>query len=250
MSYFRCACPDDGDNFVDKERNVCDAATALPLTMPQVCQCQNGGVCKSDLTCDCKDNSYGRFCEGDVTRTLTFGANSPAAVVVPVFLIVIVILSAASLYIYWKRKQSMLKTMGVGGSGNGNGDSAFANAVSFRQRSANVEFEGPSFENPMAMESEMTSQQPQQPQAEQPRAEEMNDFGGKDFSNPMFEAMEGGASSSEVVEESPQPAFEPPSAVIAPSSGVTLKKPKEVNPSTVDTGKDTQCLVDEDDSEC
>ena len=50
---------------------------------------------------------------------------------------------------------------------------------------------------------------------------------------------------------------EPPSAVIAPSSQTqksspkTVVKQKEFDPSSVDTGKDTQCLVvDEDDSEC
>ena len=45
-----------------------------------------------------------------------------------------------------------------------------------------------------------------------------------------------------------------PSAVIAPSSvthaGAAVVRHKELAPSTVDTGKDTQCLVEEDDSEC
>ena len=49
---------------------------------------------------------------------------------------------------------------------------------------------------------------------------------------------------------------EPPSAILAPSSITHKSSPqlnirhKEVNPSGVDTGKDTQCLVEEDDSEC
>ena len=55
------------------------------------------------------------------------------------------------------------------------------------------------------------------------------------------------------------PAAAPPSAVLAPSSvthaataGAAVVRPhKELAPSAVDTGKDTQCLVvEEDDSEC
>ena len=50
----------------------------------------------------------------------------------------------------------------------------------------------------------------------------------------------------------------PLSAVIAPSSvehkgspaGAAVVRHKELAPSAVDTGKDTQCLVEEDDSEC
>ena len=50
--------------------------------------------------------------------------------------------------------------------------------------------------------------------------------------------------------------MEPPSAILAPSSVTHKSSPqlairhKELAPSTVDTGKDTQCLVTEDDSEC
>lgn len=49
----------------------------------------------------------------------------------------------------------------------------------------------------------------------------------------------------------------PSSAVIAPSSIVhrtspqlQIKRPRELDPSTVDSGKDTQALVEEDKSEC
>jgi low density lipoprotein-related protein 2 len=108
----------------------------------------------------------------------------------------------------------------------------------------------------------------------------------RDFSNPMYEAMaaEGGAgasadfgisnASSRSSTMSPSseagndyviggPAgrhafenFEPTAAVLAPSSVTHKSSPqlaarhKEVSPSAVDTGKDTQCLVEEDDSEC
>ena len=50
--------------------------------------------------------------------------------------------------------------------------------------------------------------------------------------------------------------MEAPSAVLPPSSVIHKGSPqmtirhKELAPSSVDTGKDTQCLVTEDDSEC
>jgi hypothetical protein len=101
--------------------------------------------------------------------------------------------------------------------------------------------------------------------------------GKRHFSNPMYEAMghleteaeaeAARASSSSTVlaedvdddDNGSHAAMEPPSAVIAPSSithqgsGVGLAKPKqrrELEPSSHDTGKDTQCLVEEGDSEC
>ena len=50
---------------------------------------------------------------------------------------------------------------------------------------------------------------------------------------------------------------EPSSAVIAPSSIVhrtspqlQIRRPRELDPTHVDTGKDTQALVEEDKSEC
>lgn len=55
----------------------------------------------------------------------------------------------------------------------------------------------------------------------------------------------------------PSTVVEPSSAVIAPSSIVhrtspqlQIKRPRELDPVHVDTGKDTQALVEEDKSEC
>lgn len=105
--------------------------------------------------------------------------------------------------------------------------------------------------------------------------------GKNDFSNPMFDAMNsmesaaanyvipsgdssgsstgsgsrsGGGSPASTLAASGY--MEPPSAILAPSSVTHKSSPqlairhKELAPSTVDTGKDTQCLVTEDDSEC
>ena len=64
----------------------------------------------------------------------------------------------------------------------------------------------------------------------------------RDFSNPMYDMKSGAVAAAEA-------------AVLAPSV-VTHKTPpqpirhRELNPVSIDTGKDTQHLVAEDDSEC
>ena len=99
-----------------------------------------------------------------------------------------------------------------------------SNSVSFRQ-GTNVEFEGPSFVEGGGL----------------PGVPAVPD--NRDFSNPMYD-MSG------------PPA--PDTAVLAPSSvshmgeapGSGEIKHRELSPVTIDTGKDTQCLVEQDDSEC
>lgn len=114
-----------------------------------------------------------------------------------------------------------------------------------------------------------------------------SDGGKRDFSNPMYEAYgqlesqatadavagnysipsgdsSGGTSSASGSRGSPASTLaagasgfmDTPTAVLPPSSVIHKSSPqltvrhKELAPSTVDTGKDTQCLVTEDDSEC
>ena len=92
-----------------------------------------------------------------------------------------------------------------------------SNSVSFRQ-GTNVEFEGPSFKDGGGL-------------AESAAAAADN----RDFSNPMYDMQSGGG--------------------VAGSGGASSQgqpptiNHKELSPVSIDTGKDTQCLV-EDDSEC
>jgi low density lipoprotein-related protein 2 len=108
----------------------------------------------------------------------------------------------------------------------------------------------------------------------------MRDIGSKnrDFSNPMYDALDGsgptgnggnGGGIYEVpsdvtkskvttgngeIDVLPHP--EPASAILAPSSIIQRSSPqihirhRELDPSSTDTGKDTQKLVEEDKSEC
>lgn len=96
----------------------------------------------------------------------------------------------------------------------------------------------------------------------------MTDFSSKsrDFSNPMYDALGGvdaniisdnGAGIYEVpLEVTNSKIQETSSAILAPSSIIQKSSPqihirhRELDPSTVDSGKDTQKLVEEDKSEC
>jgi len=68
----------------------------------------------------------------------------------------------------------------------------------------------------------------------------------RDFSNPMYGFRSG----------SQPPTVEAPEAAVLAPSVVTHQSPpqpmrhRELNPASIDTGRDTQCLVAEDDSEC
>ena len=85
---------------------------------------------------------------------------------------------------------------------------------------------------------------------------------GKNFTNPMYEAMTGGdeasnASSYEVPMKTGGDPPPPVMAVLSPSAMMQRSSPtlqlrrKELSPSSTDTGKDTQQLVvEEDNSEC
>ena len=82
---------------------MCDGAQNAPLAEPLVCKCRNGGVCRDDESCACEPDFSGNYCETEVRRIPTYGASTPAAVVVPVFLIVIILLVAAGVYFYYRK---------------------------------------------------------------------------------------------------------------------------------------------------
>jgi len=190
------------------------------------------------------------------------GAGTPAAVVVPVFLIVIIIFAAVGLFLYWRNK-------GTGGK-----------MVNFPTSIGNVHFRnGPNRGNVEFSNSSMVNTSGHEDGQTEFGLQDVTTEGKRDFSNPMYEEMgnlesEANAaavagnfvipSSSTGSSASGSPAStlaagasgfaEAPSAIIAPSSVTHKSSPqfrhKETAPSSVDTGKDTQCLVTEDDSEC
>jgi len=266
----RCQCP-DGQNFVDRQSSICDAASEAPVPQPRICKCQNGGICdssgKTTAPCVCEPDFHGTYCENSLKRIDT-SESSVAPILVPIFLVIVVALLSVGLYIYFKKRDKPVKSF-----------RDFSNSVSFRAGN-NVEFAGPNFANTGVPEAQGETNPP-------------NDFGlqdvtteGKrDFSNPMYEAYgqlesqatadavnysipsgDSSAGSSSAGGSRGSPAstlaagasgfMDAPSAVLPPSSVIHKSSPqlnvrhKELAPSSVDTGKDTQCLVEEDDSEC
>ena len=190
---------------------------------PLVCKCQNGGFCvdtgssqSEEAPCLCPDSYVGAYCEHSKKFIGAGKSGSTAAVFVPIFLIIVVIVSAVALYVYYQRKRGEPKFVG-----------GISNSVSFRQ-GTNVEFEGPSFVEGGGAQAAVDN---------------------RDFSNPMYD-MNG----EKPADQSSQSAVLAPSSVshIDPSPPGTMTRdirPRELSPVTIDTGKDTQCLV-EDDSEC
>ncbi|XP_063240571.1 low-density lipoprotein receptor-related protein 2 [Bacillus rossius redtenbacheri] len=262
----RCKCPDNTDSHNSGETQ-CDAASEAPRPAPRVCPCRNGGLCKETavgtLECDCPVDFGGGHCEHFLGTSQASAADtSTAAIVVPVVVVLFLLLAGAALYfVLWKKPFG--KGPVLGGLTN-------SQSVSFRQ-GTNVEFGSPTFASngpggraePLDVDYNLT------------------DIAAKnrDFSNPMYDAvgnMEGGpagnkggggggiyevpaditktkvGSNGDVEMGAPCP--EPASAILAPSSIVTRSSPqiqirhRELDPSSTDTGKDTQKLVEEDKS--
>jgi low density lipoprotein-related protein 2 len=267
----KCECP-DGQSFVDRQAATCDAASEPPLAQPLICKCRNGGICRDDTSCQCDPGFHGTYCENGKKPIITSGNSNTAAIVVPVFLMVIVILLSIGVYAWYRRGEQPKSFSNV------------SNSVSFRSGN-NVEFSGPSFVNTGPSEGQHGETNPSNDFGLQ----DVTSDGKRDFSNPMYEAYgqlesqatadaitgnysipsgDSGASSASGSRGSPAstlaagasgfsteatPNF---SAVLSPSSVIHKSSPqlavrhKELAPSSVDTGKDTQCLVTEDDSEC
>ena len=97
----RCQCP-DGQNFVDRQQSICDAASEAPVAEPQICKCQNGGICDTKAACVCDKNFYGTYCENSLKRIDT-SESAVAPILVPIFLVILVILASIGLYIYFRR---------------------------------------------------------------------------------------------------------------------------------------------------
>ncbi|XP_066998103.2 low-density lipoprotein receptor-related protein 2 [Anabrus simplex] len=262
----RCLCPDNAISRGGSEIN-CDAPKEGQRPPPRVCKCQHGGVCREptagNLECECPPDFLGSFCDIYVQRTRAPGEGpNTAAIVIPIIVCLLVLLSAGVVY-FVLRKRPFGKGTGLGGLTN-------SQSVSFRQ-GTNVEFGSPTFaaNGPQGRGEPMDVEY------------NMGDIGSKnrDFSNPMYDALgniEGGptgnggsgggiyevpadvtklkAGSNGEVEAIPHP--EPASAILAPSSVIQRSSPqihirhRELDPSSTDTGKDTQKLVEEDKSEC
>ncbi|XP_022241765.1 low-density lipoprotein receptor-related protein 2-like [Limulus polyphemus] len=257
---YRCACP-DGSKLQNIKHVACNAAKEIPKPQPSKCPCRNNGYCEqgpNKLVCICPENFSGKYCEQNVLREPVSKHSSStdlAVIIIPIFAILIVLLLATGLYLVLRRRN--FKQGVLAGSNQ---------SVSFRS-GTNVEF-APNF---------MRSG-PHDTANGEPLDADFN-FGDinnpTDFSNPMYDAINMGSGvesgkkgglyevPAEVVNKklslelnnSSNNKSTPESAVLSPSSIVQRSSPQvqmrqsSLDPTLVDTGKDTQKLVEEDKSE-
>ncbi|XP_026327983.1 low-density lipoprotein receptor-related protein 2 isoform X3 [Hyposmocoma kahamanoa] len=166
----RCACPDQQPPPKRVMHELaCDAAVEAERAAPRVCPCENGGRCAEaedgSLECVCRPPLQPPFCAGAAGTAAGRTATS-AAVLVPVLLLVVLALGAAAAWFVVRKRPF--------GKGGALGSLASSQSVSFRQGS-NVEFGGVGGAGP-----------PGEP------AYTLEDTGGRkgrDFANPMYEAV-------------------------------------------------------------
>ncbi|XP_076323457.1 low-density lipoprotein receptor-related protein 2-like [Tachypleus tridentatus] len=258
---YRCACP-DGSKLQNIKHVACNAAKELPKPQPSKCLCMNNGYCKQGpdkLVCICPENFSGKYCEQNVFRQPVLKQSTStgiAVIIVPIFAILIVLLLAIGLYLVLRRRN--FKQGGILTGSN--------QSVSFRS-GTNVEF-APNF-----MRSGPHDTVNGEPLDADFNLGDINNP--TDFSNPMYDAINMGSGvesgkkgglyevPAEVVNKKLSLEFNnssnnksnPESAVLSPSSIVQRSSPQvqmrqsSLDPTLVDTDKDTQKLVEEDKSE-
>ncbi|KAJ0178036.1 hypothetical protein K1T71_005859 [Dendrolimus kikuchii] len=204
----RCACPDQQapPKRITQEL-ACDAPVEPARPMPRVCPCENGGTCVEGeggvLECACRAPLQPPLCASAEASTAARAATT-AAVLVPVLLLLLVALGGTAAWFVVRKRPF--------GKGGGLSSLASSQSVSFRQGS-NVEFGGvgtPGGESTYTLEDTGARK-------------------GRDFSNPMYEAVTRAVAAGEP--EPPLPGiYEVPdelkekvvSAVISPSSTETV----------------------------
>ncbi|XP_066588132.1 low-density lipoprotein receptor-related protein 2 isoform X2 [Prorops nasuta] len=227
----RCLCPDSvgPQQPVHYNERQCDATSERPRPAPRICPCQNGGRCEdSKVECTCPTGFQGQHCEVGLVAARASG--STAAIVIPIVVSLLILLTAAAIFMVLKKRPF--------GKPGGLGSLTGAQSVSFRQGS-NVEFGATPHERMEPLDVEYN----------------LSDVSSKnrDFSNPMYDAVNmesgttNGTSASNMYE---MPAEMKPSSIQHKEPPQLHIKRRELDPTTVDSGKDTQQLVEEDKSEC
>ncbi|XP_048506028.1 low-density lipoprotein receptor-related protein 2 isoform X2 [Athalia rosae] len=233
----RCLCPDSaGPRQPQASERVCDAVAERPRPSPRRCLCQNGGLCREsqdidgELECVCPTNYHGEHCEVGIFAARA--GSTTAAIVIPIIVAILLLFGAAAVFIVLKKRPF--------GKPGGLGSLTGAQSVSFRQGS-NVEFGGSDPERMEPLDVEYN----------------LNDVNNKnrDFSNPMYDAVNSdqagatnGTSTASGIYE--VPAEMKPSSVQQKDPPQLHLKRRELDPTPIDSGKDTQQLVEEDKSEC
>ncbi|CAG0879500.1 unnamed protein product [Darwinula stevensoni] len=241
---YTCACPENTP-YRGRSESTCDAAVEQPKSEPLVCSCRNGGRCvlddKHQLKCQCVEDYEGENCENYVAKNSVYqqGSFSSETIAIPIVIVLIVGFTVGVYMVLRKRNFGKAAAGGLG----------ISPSVSFRS-GTNVEFAAPGFGD--AARGDISKQEPID------AGVNMGVLGSRDFSNPMYDALDHmeaavGSDAMKGIYEVPQEkGASDSSAVITPSSVIQKASPqiqirqRELDPTSVDTGKDTQQLVEED----
>lgn len=155
-------------------------AAERPRPSPRICPCQNGGLCREDadleLACDCMSDFGGVHCEKLLGHSHSHSPGNTAAIVVPITVILLVLLAAGGVWFVIRKRPfgKMARLSNLSSS----------QSVSFRH-GTNVEFNSPGFP----------------PNGPTPAANvapldgynlETVTTKSRDFSNPMYDAVQSG----------------------------------------------------------
>lgn len=240
----RCVCPDGA---LQPEGGHCQAALEQSLAQPLTCKCRNGGTCiessqdPGKVICRCPEGFGGSECEDYVRRKpLLPGSESVFESVLFVLLIFVAVIFAVG-YVFFKKRE--FKS---------------SQSVLFRNGS-NVEFTAPPFMATLGHDDILLHDNINQDSGFDPSTTTTSKAS-TDFSNPMYDAVgnEGGSSTldSRISRNTSQQGSSLMTS-IAPSIASSLKsnirdaqfRSVALSPSSVETDKDTQMLVEEDRSE-
>jgi low density lipoprotein-related protein 2 len=268
----RCACPDLTTGHTPTLGAVCRQAAFEPeLELPVRCQCRNSGACVLDggkPVCKCPVNFEGNFCDEHVARRhigARYGAPLVGQLLAPFLLLCIAMVLASGLYVYFKRRSVLSKS-----STYGDGSVLFRNG-------AHVQFatgrgRGSSTNGSINDGDCSSIGEPIDGMFD------MGDLKTGEFANPMYEAIRHNETNT-AKEEQASAIYDLPDNFDAEKSSDALNSNKKsalgsavlslssiihrgtsgnspfgrqaaLNPSSIDTGKDTQQLVEEDKSEC
>lgn len=163
------------------------AAAERPRPAPRICPCENGGICREDtngeLLCDCLSQFSGSYCEKYQDSSF-LNPSSNVATIATVFGVIFAVVLLSGLVFFVIRKKPFGKMARLTSL-------ASSPSVSFRHGN-NVEFNSPGFSTNG------------QPLPENPPIDGFNleavSSKTRDFSNPMYDAVQAGTASDPRIE--------------------------------------------------
>jgi len=235
----RCICPDGA---LQSESGHCQSPLEQSKAQPITCKCRNGGICvesnqsPSKIVCRCPEDYEGSDCEDYVRRRPVFSSGESLFESILFVMLICAAFIFAAGYVFFKKRE--FKS---------------SQSVLFRNGS-NVEFTAPPFMASLDSDDILLQDSGNRDrgfnQGGAPKAS-------TDFSNPMYDAldssdandvkMSGKSHEGSSLMTSISPSIT--SSLKSNSKDVSQFRSVSLDPSSVETDKDTQMLIEEDRSE-